>query len=197
MVARKAKVEFGGKWRSLRHRLLWRIKANLSETPMVYPCGGGYSWRLGRYVRAGSEPLVESPTPILATSVPPGWHAACGLVVSFGFPLLGACAVSGFLLDQAAFYITALILIVIMLPFAFGLELLARSVVKLRRGSLRGWNTEIDLVSVRLELLTEQELRLSLERLGLTDVGVFLARKATWLISFVLVIVAAMVAIIT
>lgn len=129
-----------------------------------------------------------------ADTLPARWHASCGLAMSFGFPLVGGLAFAGLVLDQPDFYVSMAVLIVLLVPFALGIDLMARSVVRSRRGSLQGWRSEIDLISARLELMNERNLRVSLERLGLLAPGIFVARKVFWFLMGMMVVGAAIFA---
>lgn len=138
--------------------------------------------------------MTESEGRSVAADLPPGWHLACGLAVSFGYPIAAAFLIAGVLLGQDAFSWAGAGSIVLTLPFAFGLELLARSVVKAQRGSLRGWASEIEITQMRLHLLSRGELQHSLERLGLVDPGVFVARLVTWIASAAITVGAIVIA---
>jgi hypothetical protein len=67
------------------------------------------------------------------------------------------------------------------LPFAWGLEVMARSVGRLLNPTGSVGKRELDIAWVRIALLTEEELAISLQRLGLIQRDVFLFRRVAWI----------------
>lgn len=139
---------------------------------------------------------IENPSQPISLSVPPGWHLACGLVVSFGLPMAGATAIAGWLLGNEAFWWTAAALFVVVIVFAVGLDFLVRAALKRRDQSIKGIAGEIAIQDARLRMLSRAELESSMRRLDIDDPGVFPARIATWTISALIVCGAVVLALI-
>jgi hypothetical protein len=94
----------------------------------------------------------------------------------------------GLLLEEEEMLWASVAVLGINLPFAWGLELTARSVARSLNPTGGVVERELDVAWVRIALLRREELAISLQRIGFIQREVFLFRIVVWIACAVVVL---------